>query len=663
MNHHTTKKSKHFKKILIASRGEIAVRIIKTLQKLHIESVAIFTAEESDALHVQMANEAYQLTGDDPLSAFLDVHQIINIAQKSGAEAIHPGYGFLSENPIFAQLCSDNNIQFIGPSAQNIALMGDKVAALTMAKEAKVPVINGAMGSIEDILKESKSLQFPLLVKPAFGGGGKGMVLVQKLEHLETALHRATDEAMRYFSNPTLLVEHFIESPRHIEIQIVGDNFGNIIHLFERECSVQRRFQKIIEETPAPNLAIEKRDAIIADALKLAHQIKYTNAGTVEFLVDKEGNHFFIEMNTRIQVEHPITEEVTGVDIVELQISIAANKPLSLHQKEIKQNGFALECRINAENPNENFTPSPGDVFWLNRSDFSHIRIDTALKNHSKITPAFDSLIAKVITHGQSREDAINQMVKTLNKLAIKNKHNNIHYLKNILQNPHFKSGDYNTTFCSHYNETLLLKGETATFEPHLFQIGWAILRLKKYLHYSLSAAKTPLSSLFNFWVESEFGTSHLLIRWINPSKLEITLDGNESLVIEQLYLTDNSIHYSINNHIYNILYLKTQKDYLLSLDQQFMHLWEHGIKPHKPIEESVDLDQLNELKTTIPCRIVDVLVACGQDVKVGDSLVIIEAMKMQNTLKAWKNGVVSDISITAGVAVKSDMVILKLNS
>lgn len=662
MNHHITQKSNYFNKILIASRGEIAVRIIKTLQKLHIESVAIYTTEEHNALHVQLANESHQLIGDDALTAFLDVHQIIDIAKKYGVEAIHPGYGFLSENPIFAQLCNDNNLKFIGPSAQNIAIMGDKIAALAKAKEAQIPIISGAIGTIEEILKESQSLQFPLLVKPAFGGGGKGMIQVQKLEQLESALRRAADEAMRYFSNPTLLVEHYIEAPRHIEVQIVGDNFGKIIHLFERECSVQRRFQKIIEETPAPNLSPTKRDEIIADALKLAHQIEYTNVGTVEFLLDKEENHFFIEMNTRIQVEHPITEEVTGVDIVELQISIAANKPLQIDQSKIKQNGFAIECRINAENPDENFSPAPGDVFWLNKGDFAHIRIDTALKNHSKIVPAFDSLIAKVITHGKNREEAINQMVKTLNKLAIKNRHNNINYLQNILINPHFKTGNYNTTFCANYNETLLFKDNKPEIKPQLLQIGWAILRLKEFINNSKSATKNPITSLFNFWVESEFGTFHLLISWLNNTTLAITIDGKETHFVTQIRLTDNEISYTSSHHIYNILYLKTQNDYLLSLEQQFMHLWEYGTRTTKRIEINTDLTDINELKSSIPCRIVEILVRSGDKIKKGDSLIIVEAMKMQNTLKSWKDGVVSGINVTIGEAVKTDKIILEIN-
>lgn len=661
MRQRTKRESNLFNKILIASRGEIAVRIIKTTRKLGIASVAIYTADEKNTLHVQQADEAFLLNGKDPLSAFLDVHQIISIAKKCGADAIHPGYGFLSENPIFAELCKQNNIAFIGPSAHQIALMGDKAVAIEEAKKANVPTIEGALGSIQDILNKKNILKYPLLVKPAFGGGGKGMVEVIHAEKLEEALHKASAEALRYFSNDTIIVEHFIESPRHIEVQILGDNFGNIIHLFERECSVQRRFQKIIEETPAPNLPTQKRDEIITDALKLARQIGYVNAGTIEFLLSPNGEHYFIEMNTRIQVEHPITEEVTGFDIVELQIEIASGLPLQLTQNDVRQNGFAIECRINAENPHDNFNPSPGDVFWLNKRDFSHLRIDTSLKNHSKITPSFDSLIAKVITHQPTRQEAINLMITTLNELAINSKHNNIGYLINILQNRIFQDGSYNTTFCNNYNELLLHQTDKRIPANFFYQIGWSLIRLKHFFKSHLFECKKPINSIFQLWSESEFGINYIELEWQNSESAKVTINNKEIYLVTNILIEENNVLFTVMSEPVSQFYLITGIESIICYEMHFFHLWEVG---RKATNQQMPLAQTSdkcELTSEIPCKIVAVKVSDGQQVAAGDTLVVVEAMKMENSLKAWKSGVVEELAYKVGDAIKADAVILKL--
>lgn len=661
MNHLIKSKNNYFNKILVASRGEIAVRIIKTIHKLNISSVAIFTPEEKGSLHVQMASESHQLSGIDSLAAFLDVYQIVALAKKIGVDAIHPGYGFLSENPIFSELCHKNGITFIGPSAGNIALMGDKSAAIAMAKLAKIPTIEGSLGNIQTILNQKDTLHFPLLVKPAFGGGGKGMIHVLHPEKLEEALHKASAEALRYFSNDAIIVEHFIEDPRHIEVQILGDNFGKILHLFERECSVQRRFQKIIEETPAPNLSSHKRDEIIADALKLANYIGYTNAGTVEFLLDKNGNHFFIEMNTRIQVEHPITEEVTGIDIVELQIEVAANMPLKLNQNDIRQNGFAIECRINAENPSDNFNPSPGDVFWLNKKEFNHIRIDTALKNHSKIVPSFDSLIAKVITHGQNRDEAIDTMLIVLDKLAIKSAYNNISYLKNVLKNSSFRDGKYSTTFCNYFRESLLNELDRIIPSDHFFQIGWSLIRLIRHFKNHLNESKVPINSFQNLWTQTEFGQTHLLIVWKSNQSASITVNNKNSYDVTAIDICDNSLTFKINGEHISQLYMTIDAETIICQQMHFLHVWEVGSRASAIEAKEITAIDKDDLTSPIPCRVVSVNVSVGDVVAVGDTLAIIEAMKMENTLKAWKAGTVTEVNTKAGDAIKSGAVILKI--
>lgn len=650
-----------FNKILVASRGEIAVRIIKTIHKLGIKAVVVYTSDESSALHIQLADEAYLLTGTDPLASFLDAEQMISIAKKSGAEAIHPGYGFLSENPIFAHLCKQNNIVFIGPSEEHIALMGDKVAAILAAKDAQIPTIQGAMGLIDEILKQRDQLVYPLLVKPAFGGGGKGMVHVLHPENLSDALTKAAGEAKRYFSNDTILVEHYIESPRHIEVQVISDHHGNILHLYERECSVQRRFQKIIEETPAPNLTIEKRNEIIADALKLANHIGYTNAGTVEFLLDKNGNHYFIEMNTRIQVEHPITEMVTGLDIVQLQIEIASNLPLKLKQEDVKQSGFSIECRINAENPYDNFQPSPGDVFWLNKRDFTHLRIDTALKNHSKIVPSFDSIIAKVITHESTRQSAINKMVSALSELAIKSHHNNIDYLKNVLLNPSFQKGIYTTTFCNDFSDTLLAQNDKVPPANYYFQIGWVLVRLNHLLKSSTTIAKSPIQSLIHLWSESEFGQSALLIEWRSSTDMTISINNQDVYQISNIELSENSLKYRVNGQDISQLFLVSKDEVILCLDMHFVHIWEFGKRAKASKTAELDMNHKRELTSPIPCKVVYLKMAQGDSVKVGDVLVVVEAMKMENSLKAWKDGVITQINYQVGDAVKANTAILTL--
>ena len=371
--------TKKINKILIANRGEIAVRIMRTLKRLHIESVAVFADNDANALHRRMADEAYPLGNGSLKDTYLNIQKIIDTALDSGAEAIHPGYGFLSENPDFAEACRQNNLIFIGPDADTMRLMGNKIAARQVAIENNIPVTFGLTGGFDEIIAQADTLPYPVLIKAAAGGGGKGMHIVRQKEDLKDELERASREAEKYFGDGTVFVEQYIENPRHIEVQILADHHGNIIHLGERECTIQRRYQKIIEESPSPTLNEEKQQQLLDTAVRLCKGIGYKNAGTVEFIVDKDLNFYFLEVNTRIQVEHPVTEMRTGIDIVEEQIRIARGKEIGWTQDMIQTQGHAIELRIYAEDPENNFLPTPGKVTAYHEPQGRGTRFDSSI--------------------------------------------------------------------------------------------------------------------------------------------------------------------------------------------------------------------------------------------------------------------------------------------
>ena len=383
------------------------MRVIKTLHKLHIESVAVFADNDANALHRRLADEACPLGNGSLKDTYLNVQKIIDAALDAGADAIHPGYGFLSESPELVKACEANNIIFIGPDARTMRLMGNKIAARKVAVEHGIPVTFGAMGSHEEILAMADTLPYPILIKAAAGGGGKGMHIVWQKEDLKLELERASREAEKYFGDGTVFVEQYIESPRHIEVQVLADHFGNVVHLGERECTIQRRYQKIIEESPSPTLTEEKRLQICETAVELCKAIHYRNAGTVEFLVDRDMNFYFLEMNTRIQVEHPVTEMRTGIDIVEEQICIARGKEMGWTQDAVHAQGHAIELRIYAENPENGFLPTPGKVTAYHEPQLRGARVDSSIDGPSTVSEAYDPMIAKLTCHGKDRQTAI----------------------------------------------------------------------------------------------------------------------------------------------------------------------------------------------------------------------------------------------------------------
>lgn len=440
-----------FQKILIANRGEIAVRIIRACREMGIQTVAVFSEPDRDALHTQLADEAVCIGPAKAQDSYLNMQNIISAAVATKAQAIHPGFGFLSENSIFAGMCAECNIKFIGPDSSIIDAMGNKSNARELMIKAGVPVIPGSDGVVENAEKAkevAKKLGYPVMVKASAGGGGKGIRIVRSEDELEDAYESAKSETKAAFGDDTMYMEKVIENARHIEIQILGDEHGNVIHLGERDCSLQRRNQKVLEESPSPVLPEETRKAMGEAAVRAAKAVGYKSAGTIEFLYDREGKFYFMEMNTRIQVEHPVTEMVTGIDIVKEQIKIAEGSVLDIKQSDVKIKGHAIECRINAENPDRNFAPSPGTIdYLLVPGGTLGVRVDSAVYAGCSILPYYDSMIAKVITYGNTRAEAIEKMRRCLYEFVIEGVDTNIEFQEKILTNEKYLEGLFDTGF------------------------------------------------------------------------------------------------------------------------------------------------------------------------------------------------------------------------
>ena len=439
-----------FDKVLIANRGEIAVRIIRALHEMGIKAVAVYSEVDKDSLHVQLADEAYCIGPANPAQSYLNIPSIMSVAEVSGVDAIHPGYGFLSENAHFAEVCESSGINFIGPSSEVISLMGDKTKARETMVEAGVPIVPGTeegLKSTEEAIKVAEEIGYPLIIKAAAGGGGKGMRIVHKEADIEKSIQTAKSEAQNSFGNDEVYLEKYVEEPRHIEFQILGDEEGNIIHLNERDCSIQRRHQKVIEESPSPALDSELREEMGKTAIKAAQAVDYVNAGTVEFLLDNDNNYYFIEMNTRIQVEHPVTEYITGVDLLKEQIKIASGQKLSVKQEDIEIRGSAMECRINAEDPDHDFRPTPGKIENYIVPGGPGVRIDSGVYPGYYINPYYDSMIAKLIVHGENREESLKRMERALHEYLIDGLVTNIPFHLKVLNNAFFRKGEYYTNF------------------------------------------------------------------------------------------------------------------------------------------------------------------------------------------------------------------------
>jgi acetyl-CoA carboxylase biotin carboxylase subunit len=446
-----------FNKVLIANRGEIAVRIIRACKELGIYTVAVYSEADRNSLHVRLADEAYCIGPTASKDSYLNLTNLMSVATLTESEAIHPGYGFLAENADFAELCAACNITFIGPSPEAINKMGAKAVARETMSDAGVPIVPGSDGIIADTdeaLRVADEIGYPVIIKATAGGGGKGIRVARSKEDLIKGINITQQEAATAFGNPGVYIEKFIEDFRHIEIQVMADNHGNAVHLGERDCSIQRRLQKLIEEAPSPALSEEKRNEMGETAVAAAKAVNYSGAGTIEFIYDNEGNYYFMEMNTRIQVEHPVTELITGVDLIKEQISVAAGNPLSFTQEDVTFEGWAIECRINAENPDKNFMPSPGKIDMYLPPGGLGVRIDSGAYPGYVISPYYDSMIAKLIVWGKTREEAIQRMKRALGEFVIEGIDTTIPFHERVFRHEAFVSGDFNTKFLETYDLT-----------------------------------------------------------------------------------------------------------------------------------------------------------------------------------------------------------------
>jgi propionyl-CoA carboxylase alpha chain len=665
-----------FEKILIANRGEIAVRIIRTCHRLGIGTVAVYSDADSRSLHVQLAGEAVALGGLHAQESYLNAEKILAAARSTGCGALHPGYGFLSENPEFARQVAAEGLAFIGPSHHAIELMGDKIASKELAIKAGVPVIPGHVGALSDVteaLALAEHIGYPVLLKPAAGGGGKGMRIVLNPEQMADALAAGRQETRKAFGDNRIFMERYIQQPRHVEIQILADTHGNVVHLGERECSIQRRYQKIIEESPSPAVDADLRSRMGAAACALAQKAGYANAGTVEFVLDETKAFYFLEMNTRLQVEHPVTEYVTGLDLVELQLRISAGEKLPFDQTGVAFNGWAMEARICAEDPARNFMPSTGMITRYAAPKGTGIRVDSGVQTGSNIAVYYDSLLAKVICFGKDREEARTRLIDALNGYHIEGVTTNIDFANSVLCHPAFAKGEMTTGFIdSHFEadrpkeppdaQALRLAALAATLIYHV-----RIVAVRNSLRPMVSriGGKRVLQALQRYTVRSE------------NDVFDVLLDGT---------ITNRHWTIQVNDRAYSVeapdfeFYRRRIKlvidgrpyRFRLRIDQSFIFASFSGIcrlfecytpkewelMKHMPVR--VERPPDNVLTCPMPGLVVAVLVKPGERVFRGQNLVIIESMKMESGVASPGDGVVAEIAVSSGEAVESDDVLIR---
>jgi propionyl-CoA carboxylase alpha chain len=679
-----------FTKILIANRGEIACRVIATAHKMGIQTVAVYSEADKEARHVQLADEAVLLGPAPSRESYLVADKIIAAAKTTGAQAIHPGYGFLSENAEFSKRCEDEGIAFIGPRHFSIAAMGDKIESKKLAGAAGVnciPGVNDAIETAEKAVEIAKGIGYPVMIKASAGGGGKGLrVAFNDKEALE-GFTSCRNEARNSFGDDRVFIEKFVEEPRHIEIQVLGDSHGNVVYLNERECSIQRRHQKVIEEAPSPFISEATRKAMGEQAVQLAKAVKYQSAGTVEFVVGKDQSFYFLEMNTRLQVEHPVTEAITGLDLVEMMIRVAAGEKLPIEQKDVQRNGWSIECRINAEDPFRNFLPSTGrlvrfqtpkqTMFQGNTTDLYGVRVDTGVQDGGEIPMFYDSMIAKLIVHGKDRNDAIAKMREALNGFVIRGISSNIPFQAALLAHPRFVSGDFNTGFIAEqYSQGF--RAEDVPHDDHDFLAALAAFVRRK----SRERAANLSGQLPGYDVkvgqdyavvelgkagQNRYVPVHVAEFSSKSGEAHITVNGKSYAIESNSRLNDIRIEGTCNGKPFtaqiergtlkNPLALQVQHNgtriEALVMSPRMAEL--HQLMPFKA---PPDLSRF--VLSPMPGLLVDVAVQPGQKVQAGERVAVIEAMKMENVLFAAQDGVVKKVVASKGESLTVDQMIVE---
>ena len=683
-----------FTKILIANRGEIACRVIQTARKMGIKTVAVYSDADKDARHVSLADEAVNIGPAPSRESYLVADKIIAACKATGAQAVHPGYGFLSENSGFAKRVEEEGIIFIGPKHHSIAAMGDKIESKKLAGAAGVNCIPGVNDAIETPVKAveiAKGIGYPVMIKASAGGGGKGLRVAFNDKEAFEGFTSCRNEARNSFGDDRVFIEKFVEEPRHIEIQLVGDSFGNVIYLNERECSIQRRHQKVIEEAPSPFISDATRKAMGEQAVQLAKAVNYQSAGTVEFVVGKDQSFYFLEMNTRLQVEHPVTECITGLDLVELMIRVAAGEKLPLTQAEVKRDGWAIECRINAEDPFRNFLPSTGrlvrfappeqTMFQANVNDWYGVRVDTGVQDGGEIPMFYDSMIAKLIVHGKDRNDAITKMREALNGFVIRGVSSNIPFQAALLTHPKFVAGDFNTGFIAE-NYSQGFKAEDVPHnEPDFLVALTAFVRRKSRERaagisgqlpgYSVQAGSDYTVITLDAKGEHTYTPVHVDEFVGETGTAQVKVNQNSYKICSTSRLNDICITGTVNGKAFtaqvergannaamkNPLALRVQhngtKIDAMVVSPRMAEL--HKLMPHKAAP-----DMSRFILSPMPGLLAEVSVQVGQKVQAGERVAVIEAMKMENVLFAAADGVVSKITAAKGESLVVDQVIVE---
>ena len=674
--------TKMFKKILIANRGEIACRVMKTAKKMGIKTVAVYSEADKEARHVQMADEAVCIGPAPSRESYLVMDRIIQACKDTGAEAVHPGYGFLSENEQFARRCEEEGIIFIGPKHQSIAAMGDKIASKKLALEAKVntiPGFNEAIEKAEDAVKIAQGIGYPVMIKASAGGGGKGLRVAFNDKEAFEGFTACRTEALNSFGDDRVFIEKFVEGPRHIEIQVLGDAHGNIVYLGERDCSIQRRHQKVIEEAPSPFIDPATRKAMGEQAVALAKAVNYQSAGTVEFVVGKDKSFYFLEMNTRLQVEHPVTEGITGLDLVEQMIRVAAGEKLAFKQEDIKLDGWSMECRINADDPFRNFLPSTGRlVKYRPPAELDGVRVDTGVYEGGEIPMYYDSMIAKLIVHGKDRTEAIEKMRAALNDFVIRGIHSNIPFQAALLQHPRFVSGDFTTGFIAEEYPDGFKKDSVQPSDSQRLAALAAFMRYRylehiKMIDGQLAGHEMTIAKKFVVVTGSRVGSNDEMQEV--PVRVDLK-DGVYSVYVEEE--SDVSrynivsdwrpgqicLHATINGtHKITAQVERNDVKYTLVLDgahYECMVLSPLGAELQRRMLKKVPPDTSKLVMSPMPGLLTNISVKVGEAVTAGQKLAAIEAMKMENTLVAAQDGVVAEICANVGESLAVDQLIIR---
>jgi propionyl-CoA carboxylase alpha chain len=672
-----------FKKILIANRGEIACRVIKTAKKMGIATVAVYSEADRDARHVELADESVFIGPAPSRESYLVADKIIGACKATGAQAVHPGYGFLSENEDFARRVEEEGIVFIGPKHYSIAAMGDKIASKKLALEAKVNTIpgwNAAIESPEQAVQIAKDIGYPVMIKASAGGGGKGLRVAFSDKEAFDGFSSCRNEARNSFGDDRVFIEKFVESPRHIEIQVLGDAHGNIVYLHERECSIQRRHQKVIEEAPSPFISDTTRRAMGEQAVALAKAVKYQSAGTVEFVVGKDQGFYFLEMNTRLQVEHPVTESITGIDLVEQMIRVAAGEKLPFVQADIPRRGWAIECRINAEDPFRGFLPSTGRlVRYLPPPQTMEaaapvpegggVRVDTGVYEGGEIPMYYDSMIAKLIVHGLDREDAIARMREALNGFVIRGVASNIPFQAALLAHPKFVSGDFNTGFIAeHYGQGF--RAEDVPHDDPGFLVALAAAAYRRYLERAagisgqLAGHRVTIGNQFVVVVKGQRGEhQHVPVSIEVERATVVTVNGHSYAIDSQWHFGGIRATGSCNGRSFTAqverhgLWLRVDHNGL-RIDAQVMTARAAELLRRMPFKAPPDMSRF--LLSPMPGLLADIAVQPGQAVQAGERLAVIEAMKMENILTAAQDGTVAELLAAKGESLAVDQPILR---